>query len=148
MSWPQSELDAVARMRAVAAGVRGAVLLETTFDAPLDTVWGIAGDLVNGTPKMEAGVRSVEILAQDGDRLEIVARGMLGIAMHLDVVLRPGWCVMHSARGSIGMAAVALDDARTRFAHFESIPLLGPLAPLVLRPKIRGDFKRLRALFA
>ena len=148
MSWRESEIDAVARMRALAAGVRGAVLLETVLDASIDAVWGIAGDLEHGAPKLEAGVRSIEILARDGERLDVVSHGMLGIAVRFDVVLRPGWCVMHSARASIGMAAVAIDETRTRFAHFEAVPMLGPLAPLVLRPKIRGDFRRLRALCA
>jgi hypothetical protein len=146
MSWPQTDVDSVARMRAMAAGTRGAVLLETVFDAPLDAVWGIAGDLENGTPQMEAGIERVEIVERQGDRLEVVTHGRFGFSVRLDAVLRPGWCVMNSTWGSIGMAATAVDETHTRFAHYEAVPWLGPLAPFVLRPKIRGDFKRLHAL--
>jgi hypothetical protein len=148
MNWPEIELDPVARLRALAAGLPHVALAEHVFDAPFDAVWGIVGDLENGVPRFEFGVRDLTITARDGDQLELVSRDPIGLKTSFRAVLRPGWCVMHARSADIGMAAAATSDGRTRFAHFEGIRWLGRLArPLLLR-SVRSDFNRIDRLLA
>ncbi len=147
-SWPQAELQTVARMRALAAALPHVVLVERVIAAPFERVWGIAGDLVEGVPRFEHDVRDVRILASEGDALSLVAGGPLGVRMHFDAVLRPGWCVMRSRLADIGMAAEPLDAGRTRFAHYEGSRWLGRLGRPVFRRLVERDLQRLAALAA
>ena len=62
VDWPLAELDPVQRMRVLAAGLPHVALAETVIAAPFDAVWAVAGDLVNGVPRFEHDVRSIEIL--------------------------------------------------------------------------------------
>jgi hypothetical protein len=146
-AWPELELDPVVRLRALAAGLPHVALVECILDAPPERVWSIVGDLEHGVPRFEQGVRSAEITARDGERLELVTRGALGLPMRFRAVLRPGWCVMHSRFADIGMAAAPQDDGRrTRFAHFEGSRWLGRLGRPWFRRSVQRDFERLRRL--
>jgi hypothetical protein len=145
--WPDVELDCVMRLRALAAGLPHVALVECVLDAAPERVWSIVGDLEHGVPRFEAGVRSAEITARDGEHLELVTRGALGLPLHFRAVLRPGWCVMHSRLADIGMAAAALDGGRrTRFAHFEGSRWLGRPGRPFFRRRVEGDFARLRRI--
>ncbi len=146
-AWPSVEIDPVVRLRALAAGLPHVALVECVLDAAPEQVWSIVGDLERGVPRFEEGVRSAEITARDGEHLEVVTRGSLGLPMHFRAVLRPGWCVMHSRLADIGMAVAPQDEGRrTRFAHFEGSRWLGRLGRPFFRRRVLGDFERLRLL--
>ena len=147
MSWPVAEVDRVARLRALAAGLPHIAWVEGVIEAPFDRVWAVAGDMEHGVPRFESHVRSVRILSRDGESLRLVARvGRLGLPVRLDVLLRPGWCVMRGRFSDIGMAAVDTGDGRTRFAHFEGLRGLRAVSRQILGPNLPGELERLEAL--
>ena len=41
--------------------------LVLSVDAPIERVWGLTGDLVDGAPQFERGVRSARIIEERGD---------------------------------------------------------------------------------
>lgn len=150
-SWPRAELDPVARLRVLAAGLPHVALVERVYDAPLVDVWGIAGDLEHGVPRFEGGIRHIGVEPAGGsappDRLVVHARSAFGPRLRFEAELRPGWCLMRSPFSQIGMAARAEDDGRrTRFAHFEGVPGPGRLLKPILRLKIRRELERLGRL--
>ena len=145
IDWPESTLDPVARLRVLAAALPDCHLEECVIDAPFEAVWGIAGDLEGGVPRLEQ-LHSVRILERRGAELDLLVRGRLATRFRFRSVLRPGFCLMESRFSKVGMAAVALPGERTLFAHFEGIPLLGRFLRPLLRASIRGDFRRLAAL--
>ena len=145
MNWPQAELDPVRRLRVLAAALPNAVLLETVLDAPFELVWQVAGDLEHGLPRFETSTSDIRIVARDEDRLKIRS-SVLGVVLHFDVDLRPGWCLMRSRYADIGMAAAPEGEAHTRFAHFEGSVLGRWLRPLLTR-SVASDLRRLEALF-
>jgi hypothetical protein len=144
--WPVAELDPVARLRALAASLPWVSLEETVIEAPFARVWSYIEDMERGVPQFERNVRRIEILAREGERLTVRSFGPAGLPLRLDVVLRPGWCVMRGALGEIGMAAAPRGPATTRFAHFEGSRRLGRLARPLFRRWVRRDLARLAAL--
>jgi len=125
MSWPVVELDAIRRLRVLAAAVPGAVAAETLLDAPFEQTWAVAADLEGELPRYLPDVRSVRITRREtegarGDRLEAEFQGYAGLHGRFDIVLRPGWCVMRSRFLLGGMAAVA-EGERTRFAFLGGV---------------------------
>lgn len=146
IAWPVAELDPVARLRALAAGLPHVSLRECVIEAPFAEVWGIAGDLEHGVPRIERGLERVEILNRTGQRIELVAHGPLGTRMSMQAILQPGWCVMRSRIADVGMAATPEGAEATRFAHFEGSPLLGRAARPLFRRRIGGDLGRLAAI--
>lgn len=130
--WPEVQLDTVARLRVLAAGLPHVAWAERVIPATFADVWSLVGDLEHGAPSYETGLRRVEISARDGDRLELEARGALGVRQALTAELRPGWCLMQSGGFVIGIAASAESETSTRVAHFEGIPGWGRwLRPLI-----------------
>ncbi len=119
-TWPIAELDAIRRLRVLAAAVPGAAVAETTIDAPFEQVWAVAADLEREMPAYLPDVRSVRITRRDGERLEADARGYAGLRARFDIVLRPGWCVMRS-RFLLGAMAAVPDADRTRFAFLGGV---------------------------
>ena len=145
--WPEARIDPVAKLRALAAGLPHVVLAECVLDAPFERVWGIVGDLEHGVPRFETNVASARITAREGDRLVLEARHPLGLRARFEVLLQPGYCVMRTRLGDVGMAAVAEPGGlRTRLAHYEGSRLLGRLAWPLLRRNIQADFAALRRL--
>ena len=120
MTWPVADLDAIRRLRALAAAVPGAFVAETTLDAPFDQVWAVAADLEHELPAYLPDVRTFTITARDGERLQADARGYAGLRARFDIVLRPGWCVMRS-RFLLGGLAAAPDGQRTRLAFLGGV---------------------------
>jgi hypothetical protein len=146
-NWPAAELDAIRRLRVLAAAVPGAVVAEATLDAPFELVWAVAGDLEGELPRYLRDVRSFRITRAAGTRLEADARGYAGLRARFDIVLRPGWCVMRS-RFLLGAMAAAPDGDRTRFAflaavHVPAQPALAPALRAVghrVAPHVVGAF--------
>ena len=132
MTWPVADLDAIHRLRALAAAVPGAFVAETVIDAPFDQVWAVAADLEHELPAYLPDVRSFTITHRNGERLEAHARGYAGLRARFDIVLRPGWCVMRSRFLLGGMAAVP-HDQQTRFAFLGGahIPAQRAAAPVL-----------------
>ncbi len=146
MSWPSVELDAVARLRVLAGALPHVSLEERVIAAPFERVWAYIDDLEGGVPQFEGNVRGVEVLRREGEHVECITRHPLGISQRIHAVLRPGWCVMRSGLGEIGMAAVPLGEGATRFAHFEGSRWLGRAARPVFRRFVLRDLARLARL--
>lgn len=144
LAWPEAELNPVQRLRIVAAGLPHVALVEAVIEAPIEKVWGLVGDLVNGSPQFERGVASTKITRQDGDHLELTARTVLGVSFDYKVELRFGWCLMESRYSQVGMAAIEEEPGRTtRLAHFEGSRLLGRLGLPFFRWNCAGDMDRI-----
>jgi hypothetical protein len=146
-AWPTATLDPVARMRVLAAGLPNAAIDETVFDVSFERFWPFIADLEGNTPRYEGAVNELRILDRRGERIRLEARTPIGLWVSFDCVLRSGWCIMRSDSGQIGMAAHPESPTQTRFIHFESTSLFGRLARPFFAWNIRGDFRRLRALF-
>ena len=130
MTWPVADLDAIHRLRVLAAAMPGAFVAETTIDAPFEQVWAVAADLEHELPAYLPDVRSFTITRRGGERLEAHARGYAGLRARFDIVLRPGWCVMRSRFLLGGLAAVP-DGPQTRFAFLAGahVPAQRAIAP-------------------
>lgn len=146
-AWPAAQLDPVERMRALAAGLSYAAEDETVFDVDFDRVWSFISDFEGNTKRFEGAVSRARILDHTEDRIRLQAKGPIGGPwIDFSVVLRPGWCLMKSRFGDVGMAARPESEGRTRFFHFEGSRLLGRIVRPVFAWNIRQDFRRLRAL--
>lgn len=125
-TWPEARIGDVARLRAIAAARPHVAYLERTIDASFDVVWSILGDLERGVPRFDYYVRWIRITARDGDALAVESNSPVpGLAMRWQAIHRPGFCVMRSFEGEVGMAAEPVDATQTRIAHFEGSRLLG-----------------------
>ncbi|QYG91397.1 hypothetical protein HC251_02400 [Iamia sp. SCSIO 61187] len=137
--WPTATLDPGARVRALAAGLPGAVVQEGVLAAPFGRVWGFIADLERSVPTFDVDVAALRILRRDGTRLRVLARSswrLAGAPLGFDVDLEDGWCWMVS-RPRLYVVAMAAapdpaDPGRTRYAHMEGLALSGrALAPLL-----------------
>lgn len=144
--WPRAELDPVARMRVLAAGLPYCAVRETVLEAEYARVWSFLSDLEGNTDRYERTVTGLKVLERDEDRMRIASRSLPGVWMHMDVVLREGWCVMHSRIGQIGFAAHPETERSTRMIHFEGSPLFGRLARPFFHWNVGRDFVRLAEL--
>lgn len=147
-AWPTADLDPVAKMRILAAGLPHAAIDEIVLDVEFNPFWSFIEDVEANTSKFEGGVNEVRILSRSGDSMKLVARTSLGIWLNFDCVSRPGWMIMRSRLAQIGMAARSEGRQQTRFVHFEGSTLpLGWLARPYFAWNIQQDFRRLRNLF-
>jgi hypothetical protein len=135
-TWPVATLSDMARLRLLAEGLPGVALHERHIAAPFDAVWALVSDFEQ-VPTWDTDVTSVEIIRQDGERLDIRSAGpwwLRRMRFRFDVEIRPGWCFMVSRpqRYIVGMAAEPEGEG-TRFLHLEGVLLPGPswLRPLV-----------------
>jgi len=138
LSWPVADLDSVRRLRVMAAAIPGTVVVETIIPAPFDAVWAVASDLEHEVPRLEWHVRSLRITRRDGDRLEALVHGPIGIRDRFAGVLRPGWCWMQGRALFIGMAAIPGPEG-THFAMAAGLRVPGAKT---LRPVVRHDLTR------
>jgi hypothetical protein len=146
-AWPDAEIDPVMRMRALAAGLPHVAADEAVFDRSFERVWSFLTDFEVTTPLFEGVVGRARILERRGERLTIETQSpLLGPWTRFDVVLRPGWCLMQSRLGQVGMAARPEGPSATRFFHFEGSPALGRMLRPFFAWNIRQDFRRLRRL--
>ncbi|MFF8770066.1 hypothetical protein [Kitasatospora sp. NPDC015120] len=124
--WPSVELDAVRRLRVLAAAGGHRMFAERTLAASFDEVWSVASDLEGELPRFITGLRafSLEPAGPGGDRWSGVAISRIGHRERFDVVLRSGWCLMQSRAVVGGMAAVPEGEG-VRFALFGGLRLPG-----------------------
>ncbi len=145
--WPTAEIDPVSRLRALAAALPHVATDEALFEVPFERFWAFVGDLEKNTPRIEGTVYRTRILERRGeDRLRLQSRAFTGMREEFDVVLRPGFCVMQSERGLVGMAARPEGPTRTRYLHFEGSRRFGWFLRPFFAWNIRQDFRRLREL--
>jgi hypothetical protein len=145
-AWPTAEIDPVSKMRALAAAMPFVAVDETVFDVPFERFWSFIADLENNTARFEGTVTRARILERSGDRLRLQVGMPGGLWTNFDVVLQPGWCLMQSSLGHVGMAARPEGPNRTRFIHLEGARILGRFARPYFRWNIRQDFRRLREI--
>ena len=60
-AWPNSEVDPVETMRALAANLPHVAADEAVFDVPFDTFWRFVEDFETNTPRIEGTVGRLEI---------------------------------------------------------------------------------------
>ena len=138
-SWPVANLDPVRRLRALAGGIPGAVVVEQVIPASFSAVWDIASDLENEVPRSEWHVRSLKITSQEGDRLRALVHGLAGVRDQFDIVLRPGWCWMQGRVLLAGMAATPVEGGTLfAFATGLRVPDAGFLRPVLRRSAARS----------
>src|SRR5262249_29309378 len=70
MTWPVADLDAIRRLRVLAAAAPGAFVAETVIDAPFEQVWAVAADLEHELPAYLPDVRAFTITRRDRARLQ------------------------------------------------------------------------------
>jgi len=127
-------------MRALAAGLPHVAASETIFEAEFDRVWELVADFERYTARVEAAVREARLVEREGDRLILDVRGPL------PAIPRPGWCLMSSRLGDVGMAACPEGPGRTRYFHFEGSSLLGRLVKPLFAWNIARDFRKMGRL--
>jgi hypothetical protein len=120
-------VDAVTRLRLLAAGLHTTLYAEEHLELPYDKVWAVASDLAGELPHLVPLLREFRVPPGDADRKRALAVGPLGSRSAFDVRLAPGWCLMQSRLVVGGMAARPEGDG-TRFA------VLGSARPAALRP--------------
>lgn len=144
-AWPHADMDAVQRLRALAAGIPGAAVEEAVVDAPLDRVWTIIADLEEGFGLIEPDMRRVTVLSREADRVVALARSKYGMRARLEGVVRPGWCWLQSRFLLIGIAATDAGPGRTRVAMTGGVRVPGraALVPIGVKAAARGALRRL-----
>jgi hypothetical protein len=146
-AWPAARIGNVARLRAIAAARPHLAYRERTIDAPFGVVWSVFGDLEHGVPEFDRYVRWIRITERDGERLKLESNApWRGGTLRFDAIYRPGWCVMRSFEGEVGMAADALDARRTHVAHFEGSRWLGALGRWWFGRSMEGELETLARL--
>ncbi|QKW07754.1 hypothetical protein HUT18_16555 [Streptomyces sp. NA04227] len=114
-NWPSAGLDAVRRLRVMAAGLHAGMYAEAHLDLPVSEVWAIAGDLEGELPHLIPTLRAFHCHPSVTGRQLGMAYGPFGHSARFDVLLQPGWCLMQSRYVVGGMAAVP-EGSGTRFA--------------------------------
>ncbi len=142
------EIDPVERLRIMAAGVRGARVVEDVLPVPYEEVWAVMADLEGEFGRFQPDMRRVRVLRVAGDRVEALARSKYGFRAHLRGFVRPGWCWLQSRFLIVGMAAVPLPDGSTRVALTGGvrvrIPGRGPaVVPFGTGPELSRAMSRL-----
>lgn len=124
----------IQRLQVLAAWLHAPMFAEAFLSRPFDTVWAAAADLER-LPGLIPALREFRVLETGKEPTEALAVGRLGKHTRVEVVLRPGWCLMQSRFAVRGMAAVpehggthfaVLGGVRLPFARLVR-PLLGPL---------------------
>ncbi|MFI8264572.1 MULTISPECIES: hypothetical protein [unclassified Streptomyces] len=141
-------VDAVTRLRIMAAAVPGARVVERVVPAPLEAVWAVMGDLEGGFGTFQPDMRRVRVVRVSGDRVEALARSRHGFRARLRGHLRPGWCWLQSRFLIIGMAAAPEPGGGTRVALTGGvrIPTRAAIVPLGARRELERAAVRLEAL--
>ncbi|MET7299981.1 hypothetical protein [Embleya sp. NPDC005575] len=140
-------VDAVARLRALTAGIPGARVVEGVVPAPFADVWAVMGDLEHGFGRFQPDMRRIRVSRRDGDRVEAYARSRYGMRARFDGILRPGWCWLQSRFVIIGMAAVAEHDTtRVALTGGVRVPGRAAIVPVGAGRELRLALARLHAV--
>ncbi|AWZ10553.1 MULTISPECIES: SRPBCC family protein [unclassified Streptomyces] len=139
------EMDSIARLRVMAAGVPGARVVEGVLPAPVEAVWAVMSDLEGEFGRFQPDMRTVRVLRVTGDRVEALARSKYGLRAHFRGVLRPGWCWLQSRFLIIGMAAAPEPGGGTRVALTGGVrvPTRAAIVPLGAERELREAMTRL-----
>jgi hypothetical protein len=148
--WPVSGLDPVRRLRAAAAGVRGAAVTERVFPADFATVWAILTDFEDGFTQVQPDMRRVKVVEQEGERVVLHAASNYGFRARLVGVQRPGWCWLQSRFVIIAMAAAPEPGGGTRVALTGGIrvPRRAAILPVGVRRESARSLDNLQRLLA
>ncbi|MGW9028442.1 hypothetical protein ACWGQ5_30710 [Streptomyces sp. NPDC055722] len=146
VNWPTAALDPVGRLHTLAAGVRGAHVVERVVAAPFDEVWPLLADLEGELAQIVPDTRRLRVTRTDGDRIEGVATSQHGLRACFDGVLRPGWCLLQSRFVLVGIAArPTAGGTLVAFTGGLRIPGRPALFPLGVRREGRRTLERLSA---
>jgi hypothetical protein len=143
--WPATEPDAITRLHALAAAVKGASVTEGRIAAPFERVWAHIGDLEGGFGDFEPDMKRLKVIHSEDDRVEALAVSRFGLRARLRGTVRPGWCWLQSRFLVIGVAAVPEGPDRTRVALTGGVRVPGRAALVPLGVK-RAGRKSLRLL--
>ncbi|MET9701198.1 hypothetical protein ABZY31_30380 [Streptomyces sp. NPDC006529] len=145
--WPSTDPDPVRRLRALAAGVRGAHVTEAYVDAPFARVWELLGDLEGGFGQVVPDMERLRVVARHGERVEAKVRSRYGMRARLRGVQRPGWCWLQSRFLLVGVAA-APEGGGTRVAFTGGVrlPTRAALVPVGVRREGGRSVRRLASL--
>ncbi|MFI6062045.1 hypothetical protein [Streptomyces sp. NPDC051286] len=129
-------LDPVRRLHALASGVRGARVTTHEIAAPYDTIAPLLADLDGELARLVPDMRGLRLTRADGDRIEAVAVGRLGLRARFDGIRRPGWVWLQSRFLLIGMAATesatAPDRTLVAFTGGVRVPGRAALLPVAV----------------
>jgi len=148
MNWPDAQLDNVRRLRALAAGVAGAVVSERVIPAPLEEVWPLIADFEGTFGAIEPDMQGVTVSKVDGEHVELLARSRFGFRAKLKGVHRPGWFWAQSRFLLIAVAAAPEPNGDTRVATTGGLRLPGraALVPVGVGRAGRRSLERLARL--
>ncbi|MPZ83479.1 MAG: hypothetical protein GEV28_25035 [Actinophytocola sp.] len=146
--WPTTGLDPVQRLRAAAAGVRGAAVTERVVPAEFATVWAMLTDFEDGFTRIQPDMRDVEVAERAGDRVVLRAVSRRGLRARLVGVHRPGWCWLQSRFLVIAMAAAPEPAGGTRVALTGGVrvPRRPAIVPIGVRRESTRSLDRLERL--
>lgn len=148
--WPTADIDAIQRLRIMAAAVSGAHVSERIVNASIERVWAALGDLDGAFTRIQPDMRHARLVDRLGDRVVIQARSRYGPRARLHGVIRPGWCWLQSRFLIIGMAAAAEPDGRTRVGLTGGVRVPGRAAivPIRVRREAQLALDRLETLLS
>ncbi|MEJ3653760.1 hypothetical protein WEH80_12320 [Actinomycetes bacterium KLBMP 9759] len=146
--WPRAELDAVQRLRVLAAPISGAAVTERVIAAPFERVWALLADLEGTFGEIQPDMRHLRVAQRSGDRLVARVRSRYGMRARFDGVLRPGWCWLQSRFLLVGMAAVPSPGGGTLVALTGGVRVPGrtALVPIGVRREAGRSLDRLERM--
>ncbi|MER6214520.1 MULTISPECIES: hypothetical protein [unclassified Streptomyces] len=131
--------DDVQRLHIMAAGVRGARVVERVLPAPFEEVWA-AMSALDFLPDLQR----TRLLRTEGDRIELLARSAYGFRAHLRGFRRPGWCWLQSRFLLVGLAAApAPEGTRIALTGGVRVPARAAVLPFGTAPELRTATDRL-----
>jgi hypothetical protein len=131
VSWPETTLDPIDRLRVMAGVLSGVAVTEVHLDAPFEEVWAFVEDLDRSAATIDPLLAEVRVTKRDGTHWKGKVRTrFLPLWLPLDIEMNEGLCWMQ-ARGRlrrfqyVGMAAVADPAGGTRYGHLEGVDIPG-----------------------
>ncbi|MEV7547237.1 hypothetical protein [Streptomyces sp. NPDC089915] len=135
------EIDDVHRLRIMAAGVRGAKVVERVLPAPFEEVWPVMAAL-----DFLPDLARTRLLSAEGDRIEVLARSRYGFRAHLRGFRRPGWCWLQSRFLLVGLAAAPVPGGtRIALTGGVRVPTHAAVVPFGTLPELTTAAARLAA---
>jgi hypothetical protein len=126
VNWPAPELDAIGRLRVLAAAYPSAGVHEVVLDVPFDDAWAWITDFERNVPRMDTIVRRVRLRRGPGDEHRMLAwLRWSPLPWPFTVRIETGFCMMEGRARAflVLMAAAPYGPGRTRYAHAELVPV-------------------------
>ncbi|MFF4368705.1 hypothetical protein [Streptomyces sp. NPDC001594] len=138
------EIDDIHRLRIMAAGVRGATVVERTLPAPFEEVWPLMSAL-----DFLPDLHHTRLLHTEGDRIELLARSKYGFRARLRGYRRPGWCWLQSRFLLVGLAAAPVPEGtRIALTGGVRVPTRAAVLPFGTQPELAAAARRLESRLA